>query len=384
MKKIVILFIGILYSLNVAADLSISTVQQNNAETHLPTTIESMENVRQFRQYTTTFITEKWRADSPYRFTYGVQKVLVTFSNYFLANVSATVVHEVGHSQAVASFGGISSLEIGDYENLSIWELYAQGLLTTDRAYTSYYGNFTDKESAMIAGAGMNANSDYSRSIYRESLLKDSVTFTDSVDYHVNRFQVWAYFLSNLNGGDPEGDPNTYVDKLNEQGVDTSVNDIFILHTVSALLSGGFHQSHSSKNELKPSFKLLKGKKLFLPEHYVYHNSNNVSYAIEGVMRLNSKSSLIYGLEKSVIGESQPVEFLVGMDRNDDLLRRSVLMTVSGSLHYFFTGRLAFQSFKHGHPFFEVVYGDSETLAQQRLWSFEKGAIMAGVKIPLN
>ena len=384
MKKTLASFILFLFFMSSISggSLRLSTLQSNSPETYVSTSVESMENVRQLRQYSAEAFSKKWLSGSNDRYFPVLKRSLFTFIQYALALSSATVIHEVGHAEAVENFGGMSQLGVGDNVGLSIWEMYVETLISSERAYTSYTGSFTNEERALISGAGMNANLDYTRWIRRESLLNDSVEFVDVIDSFVNRFIVWGYFLTNLNGGDLEGDPNVYVGDLERQGVDTSVETIFMLHTIAMILSGDTYQSHDTLKP-KPFHTSKKGTSYFLPDHYVYHNSNNVSYAIEGVIRKNIHTSYLYGLEHTVIGESQPLEFLIGVDHRSRLFRQLV-MGIYGGKHYYLSGEVTLLKYKRVLPFIQFVQGDSGTLFQKRSWPHSDGNVFIGVKVPIK
>ena len=64
-----------------------------------------MENIRQLRQHFSNFLSKNWNFESDHKLKKAYQTLILIVPQYFLANASATVIHEVGHAQSVSSFG---------------------------------------------------------------------------------------------------------------------------------------------------------------------------------------------------------------------------------------------------------------------------------------
>lgn len=369
-----------------ANSFSLSTQQNYNINYDVNAAQEWVENIREARHvmldgYENLFF--------HYNTNSARNRRLFAFSTYLInfpfVNAGAVTLHEVAHAEKAANFGVSSSFGVGSESGLDASSLYWRKFGFNSNAYTEFYGTFTDEEFSDVFAAGMNANTQYSRELYRRFIIEDEVRLYDVFDYTYNKFLASAYFIGSQNNRNPDGDPSLYVENLKDLGVETSVNDILIMQVISLFFSGGLKSTYeafnvytiSGQKSLVPGYRRWHDIRFYRPEHSVYLNRDNVSYAVEGYLRNSEDRLFTYGVESSVKGVSQPAELLLGVTKSFNHWGLDSQLFFNVDSNYFLDLTLE-RRLSYLTLFTRALIGDGRTMKQKRDWITDDQRILAG------
>ncbi len=256
------------------------------------------------------------------RFAYLTTHMLV--SSWVTANSLGYIAHEIGHLNTAEHFGATTYVgDILSKKRLSMYDLYIRlmkGKYFDQAAW--HWGLKTAEAKAATAGAGINVNTQAAEDCFLNLVRGDSKV-AKLPHCMLNKFWGVKYFYQDQAGqmGD-EADPHQYIDYLNQQGLDTQIEDVTLLLAATSLLSGstlsylnGVIQFVSTgRFDVTPLHFKIGKVKVTLPELSTYLNSNHVSTKVLGGIELHQYLLLTLASELSVYGKKLPADFYVEVD----------------------------------------------------------------------
>jgi hypothetical protein len=395
LSLIILIFLNLTNALT-CLELEFSTLNLYEKETNSLATNKTFEGLSSIKNYllntiedTATPITNKnyYKRQAVY--------LPLTFINYSISYATSTVIHEVGHAEKAYHFGATTSLGIdwlgqNQKTGLNVYELFWQVLTTNQRAFASWeYTNLTIKEKTFITGSGPNTNTIYSSYLANKFNFQNNYNVFGNADYFINKIINPIYSGNNLDNKDPQGDYNVYVKNLNKQNISTSVRDIYNLEIISLLLSGGLYntflcnQQYTTRGikDFQPISMLFQNLQIYIPEHSVYLNSDNVSYSIETNIRDNNNIFYTLGIENSVIGNSKPIELSFGCINSIKNWDFETEININSAFNYFIKSKISLKLTDSFSTFAMIYLGDQATLKQQREWLHSPSIIIMGINL---